>query len=153
MRLKQILEAKERRGQTALLTTSPDATILDAIRLLCQHRIGALLVVDEEKHLVGIVTERDVLKACCKDHTTVDRIAVREIMSRDVIVGHPDDTNESALQAMTSKRVRHLPVVEGDAVVGVLSLGDILRLLYREDELKIRCLGEYMGGTYGLKVY
>ena len=153
MKISHLLEEKEKRNEATLVTISDEATVLDAIRALCQNRVGALLVVGEDGQLIGIISERDVLFQCCKNHAGCDRVAVASIMTRNPLVAHPTDTVEDALQIMTAKRVRHLPIIENDQIVGIVSLGDVLRRLYRQDELKIRYLGDYLGGTYGLRVY
>ena len=153
MKLGHVLEVKDRKSKRQLVTTSGDTTLLDAIRLLCEHLIGCLLVVDEKQHLVGIVSERDILQSCCSDHTALGNVTVGDVMARDLLIGHPGDGVEDALHAMTSRRIRHLPMVQDDKIIGVLSLGDILRQLYSQDEIKIRDMSDYLGGTYGLKVY
>ena len=153
MKAGNILEDKEKFAEKPLVTVGPDATILDAIHLLCQNRIGALLVINGDKHLVGIITERDVLAECCRDHKNIDKTRVESAMTQEVIVAHPQDDVQDILRIMTSKRIRHMPVVENEQISGMLSIGDILRRLYKQDELKIRYLSDYLGGTYGLKVY
>lgn len=153
MKAGNVLEDKERFADKPLVTIEPESTILDAVHLLCQNRIGALLVTDAEKHLVGIITERDVLAECCRNHKNIDATRVDSAMTREVIVAHPQDDVQDILRIMTTKRVRHMPIVENDKISGMLSIGDILRRLYKQDELKIRYLSDYLGGTYGLKVY
>ena len=153
MKIERVLADKEKRSVSSLVTISPDANVLEAGRLLCQHRIGALLVVDETDHLAGIVTERDVLSQFCTDHADCDKVPVKQIMTPDPVVTRPAERVEDALQVMTSRRIRHLPVVTEEEVAGIVSLGDLLRCLYTQDEIKIRYLSDYLGGTYGLKVY
>lgn len=153
MRIANVLEQKNQAGQAPLITAKPDDTVLAAIRSLCENRIGSLVVLDADGRLCGIVTEHDVLGQCCRDHKACDMVTIDTLMTRDVITATPRESLEDALQTMTRREVRHLPVVEGDATVGILSIGDILRWLYRQDELKIRHLSDYLGGTYGLKVY
>ncbi len=151
--LQHILNEKEKQQRQAVVTVRPDCTIVDAVRTLCQHRIGALLVVNEQQHLIGILTERDVLQQCCNGPGRCGTMTAGEAMTREVIAGRPGDKVEEALQVMTGKHIRHLPVVEGENILGIVSIGDILRHLYKQDELRIRYLSDYLGGTYGLKVY
>ncbi len=154
MKLQSILDAKPKRD---ILSVSPEASVADAIHTLCEHRVGALVVISsDDKTMEGIVTERDLLQCMCAHcHNTADTATkpVREFMTTDVVVASPDDHAHKALAVMSKNHIRHLPVVEEDRVVGIVSIGDLLRELYAEDELKIRHLSDYLGGTYGLKVY
>ncbi|MFW5893780.1 MAG: CBS domain-containing protein [Verrucomicrobiota bacterium] len=154
MKLQSILDAKHKRE---ILSVAPDTSVADAIHTLCEHRVGALVVINsDEQTMEGIVTERDLLQcmcAHCHDTAEAAKQSVREVMTTDVVVASPDDHAHKALAVMSKHHIRHLPVVDGDRVVGIISIGDLLRELYAEDELKIRHLSDFLGGTYGLKVY
>lgn len=154
MQLSQVLGNKK--APKALVTIPPEATVQEAIQVLCKHRIGALLAVDgKTEDIVGILTERDALRQCCEDCCTIDKVRVADIATRDVIVCHPDDNVHGLLRLMSTKHIRHLPVMDAECgrVVDIVSIGDILNALYEEDELKIRHLSDYLGGTYGSEVY
>ena len=154
MKLQSILDAKPKRE---ILSVSPEASVADAIHTLCEHRVGALVVInDDDKTMAGIVSERDLLQCMCAHcHNAAETAAklVREFMTTDVVVAAPDEHAHKALAIMSNHHIRHLPVVNGDRVVGIISIGDLLRELYAEDELKIHHLSDFLGGTYGLKVY
>jgi len=153
MRLSQVLETKEEH-ERGLITAEPGTTLQQAVELLCGNRVGALLVIDPEtRNLVGIVSERDVLRKCSEDVVCTSAVSIDSIMTRDVIVSHPEDDVHNALGVMSNKHIRHLPIIDGEKVAGIVSIGDILRALYEEDELKIHQLGDFLGGTYGCKVY
>ena len=135
----------------------PDASVGTAIETMCRHHVGALIVLSaEDRTVCGIVSERDLLRHLCPDDEAPEAKlsrAVREVMTCEVVMGAPDDTAHHALAVMSRHGVRHLPVVQGDRVLGMISVGDLLSELYQEDELKIRHLSDFLGGTYGLRVY
>ena len=108
-----------------VVTIGPQETIHRALILLAQHNIGALVVV-EGAGLVGIVSERDIVRALARSETIlVQPVAV--IMTREVIVGTPQDDLVAVSNTMTDRRIRHLPIVEGSALVGIVSIGDIVK--------------------------
>jgi CBS domain-containing protein len=153
MRIRQLLTEKDNQGKAALITVPRDAALDEVVRLMCQYHMGAVLVLGSEAQLVGIVTERDILRSCCTTELRLDSILVHEIMTDNPVIIHPSDTAEDALYAMTAKNVRHLPVLDEGKLVGIISIGDVLNRLYRSDELKLRYLGDYSGATRGVWVY
>lgn len=151
MRVRQVLTRKPRREVVAV---TPDTTVADGLKLMCRHRIGALLVVSPSTgELVGIVSERDVLCTCAESCAMVHTILMAGIMTRDVVVAHPEDKVHETLRTMSSRHIRHVPVVENRKPIGVLSLGDILSALYEADETQIHRMSEYLAGTYDSKVF
>ena len=110
-----------------VVTVQPEQTIRQALRLLAEHNIGALVVVDGSARPVGILSERDVVRAASRDEATVFGLTVAALMTRDVIVGVPQDDLASAGSTMTERRIRHLPVVEKGRLVGIISIGDIVK--------------------------
>lgn len=151
LRLEQVLDSKER--ENTLVTISPEATAKEAMEEFCTHHVGALLVVNQEKRPVGIITHRDILRLCHENPDGLESCRVKDFMATDVIVGHVDDRTTDVLASMSARHIRHLPVIDGERVVGMLSSGDILRALYREGQIKIRRLSDHLGGTFGLRVY
>jgi CBS domain-containing protein len=133
---KQLIEAKTRPGAISI---SPDNTVLAALKALADHDIGALLVMERDR-LVGILSERD----CVRKLELRDRAAgiaqVRDIMTSMVLSVRPDQTVEECRKIMGDARIRHLPVVDGERVVGVLSSKDILDEVIAEDEKIIKQL-------------
>ena len=152
MRLQHVLNTKDSGQQ--LFTVGPEATVEDVIQILCRNRIGALLVIDNEtRDLVGIVSERDILRKCGENCSVIGQTEVAEIMTREVIASPPDQDVRDALRVMSAKRIRHLPVVDGKQVIGIVSIGDLVQALYQQDELKLHQMQDLVAGTYGLKVF
>src|SRR5262245_53049290 len=109
-----------------LRTIAPDRTVLDAIAILNDYNIGALPVCDGDE-LVGIITERDVLRLCSgMDCAKALQQSVAGVMTRNLIICVPDDSIENAMHVMTNKRIRHLPIIEGHRLIGILSIGDVV---------------------------
>lgn len=137
MKISQILATKS----TGTITIAPDANVTELLRLLAEHRIGAVIVSADGTHIDGIVSERDVVRAMAADPDAGTTGGVRPkpvsaIMTAEVRTLGPDDTVDDAMQVMTSSRIRHLPVVDGDVLVGIVSIGDVVkaRLAALEDE-------------------
>jgi CBS domain-containing protein len=137
MKISQILATKS----TGTITIAPDANVTELLRLLAEHRIGAVIVSADGTHIDGIVSERDVVRAVAADPDAGTTGGVRPkpvsaIMTAEVRTLGPDDTVDDAMQVMTSSRIRHLPVVDGDELVGIVSIGDVVkaRLAALEDE-------------------
>ena len=109
-----------------VVTIGPRDTIREALRRLAEHNIGALVVVDGQGGLVGIVSERDIVRALVRTEAIlVEPIAA--IMTRDVIIGTPQDDLVAVGNTMTEHRFRHLPIVEGGRLVGIVSVGDVVK--------------------------
>ena|SRR5437867_181519 len=109
-----------------VVTVEPEQTVRQALGVLAQHNIGALVVVDGEARPIGILSERDVVRAAARDEAVFGR-AVGDLMTRNVIVGVPQDDLESVGRTMTERRIRHLPVVEQGRLVGIISIGDVVK--------------------------
>jgi|SRR6476646_8052177 len=125
----------------------PEATIFDAIALMAEKAIGALLVVSEGK-LAGIVSERDYARKVILQGRSSKETHVWEIMTRDVITVSPDHTVEECMRIITDHRVRHLPVLDGVELVGMVSIGDLVRAIIAEQAETIGHLHAYIGGRY-----
>jgi CBS domain-containing protein len=109
-----------------VITIRPDQSIRQALGLLAEHNIGALVVVDESLRPVGILSERDIVREAARSDALFGR-RVSELMTRQVIVGVPEDDLKTVAYTMTEKRIRHLPVVEKGKLVGIVSIGDIVK--------------------------
>ena len=125
----------------------PEATVYDAIALMADKRIGALLVM-EKGVLIGILSERDYARKVILQGKHSKELAVREIMTSPVITVTPDDTVDACMQIVTERRIRHLPVLEGTQVVGVISIGDLVRGVISAQSHTIRELASYITGEY-----
>lgn len=123
MRISQILLTK----RSDVISIAPDATIRSAIALMRRERVGALLVVDEHQHLLGVVAERDIIHGLDAEGANLMGTAVRRIMRTDGPVTTLDETVRSVMEVMTSSRARHVPVVQRGHLVGVVSIGDIVK--------------------------
>ena len=129
-----------------VVTARTDQTIRDALGLLARHNIGALVVIDERHLPIGIVSERDIVRAAARDEQ-IFALTVAHLMTRDVIVGTPQDDLLAVGTTMTEKRIRHLPVVDKGRLVGIVSIGDVVKAerdRYRGevDTLQTLILGE-----------
>ena len=129
-----------------LLSVKPDTIILDALRLMSEKNVGALVVLDGER-LAGIFSERDYArKVILKGRTSLDTL-VKDIMTEDVFTVAPEDTIEECMQLMTKKRIRHLPVVLSNKVIGLISIGDVVKYIIEDQGMTIEYLRQYMSGS------
>ena len=142
MKVRDILKVKG----SQVHSIGPDQTVLDAVALLVQHRIGALLVRDAAGAVAGILSERDVLRECQHRSAELGRISVQDAMTRDLIVCVLDDDVDYAMGVVTKNRVRHLPVMDGDQVAGMISIGDLVKASLDEVQYENRYLREYITG-------
>ena len=137
----QLLESKG----SAVVSISPQAKVIDALRVMAEREIGAVLVVDNDK-LVGIMSERDYARKVILRGRSSQETHVREIMTERVIYVRPQQTVPDCMALMTNKRVRHLPVLDGDRLVGILSLGDLVKETISEQQFIIQQLENYIHG-------
>ncbi|HEY1726084.1 MAG TPA: CBS domain-containing protein [Steroidobacteraceae bacterium] len=122
---------------------SPDAPVLEAIRLMAEHSVGALLVMQGEQ-LVGVVSERDYARKVILKGRSSNDTPVRQIMSSPVLTVRPEQSVNDCMRIMTENRIRHLPVTEGAQVIGVLSIGDLVRAVLEEQQRTIAELEHYI---------
>lgn len=127
MLVRDILQDKGR----AVHTCSPDDTLADAVDLLVGHNIGSLVVMHDDE-MIGIITERDILRATAVTRGTLEFIRVSDRMTRLPVITAPCDDIASAMGAMTEHRIRHLPVVDGGRLTGIISIGDIVKAQHDE---------------------
>jgi len=136
--VRQLLEGKGRQ----VFSVGPQAPVLEAIRLMAEHHIGALLVMKGEA-LAGVVSERDYALKVILPQRAADT-AVRDIMSSPVLTVSPDTSVQQCMQLVTDQRVRHLPVVEGGRVIGMVSIGDLVKAVIAEQQQQIEQLESYI---------
>ncbi len=122
----KIAEILRRKG-SALVTIRPDDTLQMAAGVLTAKGIGALVVVDAGERLVGIVSERDFVQAYARHKEEMLRYKVADVMTRDVITCTPDDAVKDIMALITHRRIRHVPVTQGGRLVGIVSIGDVLK--------------------------
>ncbi len=142
--MKTIKELLAQKG-TTVHTVGPDASVYEAISLMAEKDVGALVVVDGES-LVGIVTERDYARKITLEGRVSRDTRVAEIMTRRVACARPDQTVEECMALMTDKRVRHLPVLEDERLVGLISIGDLVKAIIAEQQFLIEQLEHYISG-------
>ena len=139
--VKEILEAKG----SEIWSVHPSDTVLDSLRLMADKGIGSLLVMDGEK-LMGIVTERDYARKVILEGKSSKDTSVSDVMTRKVLCVSPERTVDECMALMTDKRARHLPVVDHKRVVGVVSIGDLVKTLINEQQILIDQLQHYISG-------
>lgn len=139
--VKHLLDAK---GHDTL-SIGPDASVLDAIKLMAEKGVGALVVMQGDT-LAGVVTERDYARKVILKDRSSHETPVRDIMTTNVLTASNDDNVEHCMNLMTDKRVRHLPVVEDGNVVGIISIGDLVKAVIADQKQEIEHLEQYISG-------
>lgn len=139
--VRQLLEAKP----AEIIAIGPDAPVIDAIRLMAERGIGALLVM-EGPRLAGIVSERDYARKVVLQGRSSKDTPVRAIMTSDVVTVAPGDSIGHCMQLVTDRRIRHLPVMDGERVAGVLSIGDLVKTVIELQRQDIDQLQRYIAG-------
>jgi CBS domain-containing protein len=143
MKIREILEKKG----YEVVTVPPSLPFQEAMRLLVKHNIGSV-VVAEDQVVQGILTERDVLRLAAQDPVAMAGLKVEDIMTRDVVVGLPEDTVDYVMEIMTRNRIRHLPVVDDGWMQGILSIGDVVDALRTKVEVENRYMRDYIQGKF-----
>ena len=141
--LSKVLEQKGRH----VYVTSPKQTVLDAVKTMKERGVGALLVMDDGKP-VGMFTERDVLNRIVACELNSSEMLVADAMTKNIFAVCPETTVQQAMAIFTEKRCRHLPVMEGDEVIGVVSIGDLTHWLVKSQKYEIESLIKYITGQY-----
>ena len=142
MRIREVLDHKG----MSVVTVEPDRTVLDAMRILVEHNIGSVIVTHEGT-ILGILTERDVLRLGATQPDSLTTMLVAEAMTKELVVGVAEDLVDYAAGVMTANRIRHLPIVDGDCLTGVVSIGDVVNALKQEKEVENRYLRQYIQGA------
>ena len=122
-----------------------DVTVYDALKLMADKGIGALLVIENEK-ILGIFSERDYARKVVLQGRSSKDMKISEIMSRNVCIVHAEQTVEECMALMTEKHIRHLPVLEGEKLLGIISIGDVVKAFIAEKEFIIKELENYITG-------
>jgi CBS domain-containing protein len=131
----------------AVWSIAPNATVFDAIELMADKNVGALPVV-ENGRLVGIISERDYTRKVILKGKSSKETPVKDIMTLELVTAHPGDSVSECMHVMTDKRVRHLPVLEGTKMVGLISIGDLVRRIISAQTATIDNLEKYITGDY-----
>jgi len=137
MNIRDMLKIKEFKSQS-LITVGPDELVSVAIQKLADHNKGALPVCNDKNELIGIITERDIVRKCFVNGGTFTNKKIMDIMTQQVAVATMDDDLDYAINTMKKKMIRHLPIVEDKMVVGIISMRDILGFQYEETKAEIK---------------
>lgn len=130
----------------SLWSVTPDTTVFEAIKLMAEKNIGALPVLTSDGRITGIMTERDYTRKVALMGKSSKETRVREITTADLVTVTAEDSVEDCMRLMTGKRVRHLPVVEGNTVVGIVSIGDLVNWIISTQNAEIEQLEQYIAG-------
>lgn len=131
----------------AVYTIRPDSTIHDAVMMLVEKCVGSLVVVDGEE-VAGIITERDILNENARRFKHIDETRVSEVMTSEVIFGRPDQTVDEVMRQMTERRIRHLPILQQKKLVGMISIGDVVKVQLDTVKDENTHLHKYIAGQY-----
>jgi len=138
--LQQMIDSKQHK---TVIGIAPNRPVYDALVILAEYKIGALVVLNEE-NLVGIFSERDYAREVVLQGKSSKTTQVSEVMTSKVLCGKPEDTSESAMQLMSESRIRHLPVIGNGKVIGVLSMGDMVKETIEDQKDLIKQLKNYI---------
>lgn len=143
--LAHILKSKPDR---TVYTITPTASVFEAVKLMAEKNIGSVVVLEGEK-VVGLITERDYARAIVLMARSSKTTAVRDIMTTPVIYVHSDQTSEECMALMTEHRLRHLPVIDNGKLIGLISIGDLVKDVVSEQRFAIEQLQHYITGDLG----
>ena len=143
--MKSVAEILRSKPDQTVYSIAPGASVFDALRLMADKNIGSLLVVEEGK-IAGIFSERDYARKVILMDRSSKQTAVREVMTSSVMYARPDQTNEECMALMTDNRLRHLPVIEDGRLLGLLSIGDLVKDIISEQQFTIEQLQHYIQG-------
>lgn len=143
-KIKEVLDEKG----ADVFTVRPANTVYEAIQEMVNHNIGAVLVVSDEGKLAGIFTERDVLKQCVRRSDMLKTTRVESVMTTDLIIGLPGDEVDYIEGIMTANKIRHIPILEDGRIMGIISIGDLVKSSLKDIQYENRYLKDYIMGKY-----
>ena len=146
--MKTVADVLKSKAHQAVHTITPGALVFDALKLMADKNIGALLVMEGER-IAGIITERDYARKIVLMSRSSKETPVREIMTSAVMYVRPDQTSEECMVLMTENRLRHLPVMDGNKLLGLISIGDLVKAIIADQEFTIGQLEHYISGERG----
>ena len=144
MKVKDILAAKGSR----VVTVEKSSSIIDAMSIFSANRVGSLLVMDKDNNILGIIGARDVLMAVINHLDNIKTLTVETIMTTNLIVGTLEDSVDYILAVMTENRVRHIPILEGKELKGLVSIGDVVKSQLKEKDVENKYLKDYIADKY-----
>lgn len=140
--VQQLLDSKG----SSILSVTPDTMVYDALVIMANHHVGALVVLENDGHLAGIFSERDYAREVALKGRTSKTTKISEVMSTTVITVRPDQLVDECMELMSGKRIRHLPVIVNDRVIGILSIGDLVKETIAYQQFLIQQLESYIQG-------
>lgn len=140
MTLRELLERKK---QSIFFANASDE-LFDAIDRMCQHKVGSLLIRSDDGDLLGIITERDVLRFCSQRPSSLNGVLINDVMTRDLIVATPDFSTDEAMSLMTEHRFRHLPIIDNGKPIGIISIGDLVKHKLKDVSVEVKYLRDYI---------
>ncbi|HUU04385.1 MAG TPA: CBS domain-containing protein [Patescibacteria group bacterium] len=149
MKVEKILESKP----SMVFSVHIDAIVSDALQSMNEKNIGAVMVIDSQENIQGIVSERDIMHNCFRSQANVKGLAIRDVMTprAKLLVARAEDDINDLMGAMTQNHIRHIPVVnDQDKVVGMVSIGDIIKAMIKDKDYQIRHLKDYIESKYPL---
>lgn len=151
MNISDIVKGK---GKT-LFTVKKSTLAVEAVAILDEHRVGVLLVTDDNDNVAGIISERDILYKCYKSGEPLKEKKVESLMTKveDIIVGKIDDTPRRMMNMMVTQNIRHIPIIENDTIIGIVCIDDLLQLILENSEIESRKLSEYIKNPFGIHIY
>jgi CBS domain-containing protein len=144
MKVQDILRKKP----SGVFTIRPQQSLYEACQILASKNIGALVVVDGHHAPIGIVSERDIVRQLAKGAETPEALKVGEVMTKEVLIALPDDDVAYVSSTMTNQRIRHLPVLQEGQLIGIVSIGDVVKAQLDYFEGEARTLQQYINGGY-----
>jgi len=144
MKVKDILKDKG----PEVVTIHDEKMVYEAMEVLVKHRIGSLLALDQAGAIVGILTERDILNVSYTKYEVLKSTPVKEVMTTDLCIGEPEDELDAVENLMTENRIRHLPILDQQRLVGIISLGDVVKHQKKAGEFENRHLKDYIDSKY-----
>jgi CBS domain-containing protein len=142
MSIKSILDSKSH----SILSLLETESVLSAVKKMADAGVGSIIVLDGEE-LAGIFTERDLLKVCAKDHLKLDTILLKDVMTKNLTVANSEDSVDDVLGMMISKKFRHMPVLEGSKILGLISIGDAVKDKMDKAVEEANMLRQYIHGS------
>ncbi|MBU1329729.1 MAG: CBS domain-containing protein [Gammaproteobacteria bacterium] len=144
--MKTVAEIIRAKPQAAVYSVSPTTTVLEAMKLMAEKGVGALVVLDDKGRLAGIVSERDYARKVALLERPSFNVPISEIMTADVLTVSPRDTSQECMQLMTDRHLRHLPVLAEGELIGLLSIGDLVKHTIADQASLIQQLEQYIRG-------
>jgi len=134
--------------KTDVIYVRPKDTVHKAIQAMVNHNIGSVLVVNDDEKLEGIFTERDVLRQCVRRSDHLKTAKVESVMTTDLIIGFPEDDADYIMGIMTMNKIRHIPILSDDEIVGIVSIGDLVNSQLADVRYENHYLKDYITGKY-----